>query len=138
MQARELADIRAALARDGWEHDTALAAALHEPLIGLCAHYLLEEKHKGRPRDPVARFHLGNGARVERINWLGDRSAKGLAESAGLMVNYQYRLEDIEENHEAFAAHGTVAASEPVRAALARLAEPARESARFPFLGARR
>jgi len=138
LAARELADIRAALARDGWEHDAALAAALHEPLIGLCAHYLLEEKHKGRPRDPVARFHLGNGARVERINWLGDRSAKGLAESAGLMVNYQYRLEDIEENHEAFAAHGTVAASDDVRGALARLHETPAGHARFSFRGARR
>jgi len=65
--------------------------------------------------DSVARFHLGNGARLERINWLGDTSAKGLRESAGIMVNYLYRLEDIEKNHEAYANQGTVAASSAVR-----------------------
>jgi malonyl-CoA decarboxylase len=135
LAARGLADIRAALALDGWPADDALAEALREPLIGLCAHYLLEVKQRGRPRDSVARFHLGNGAAVERLNWLGDRSAKGLAESAGLMVNYQYRLDDIEHNHEVFAAHGTVAASDAVRAALASLHEDARDNHRRSFLG---
>ena len=135
LQARGLADLRAALAQDGWDADPELAEALHEPLTSLGAHYLLEAKQQGRPRDPVARFHLGNGAAVERLNWLGDRSAKGLAESAGLMVNYQYRLEDIEHNHEAFAAHGTIAASEAVQAALARLHEEARDHHRRSFLG---
>ena len=51
----------------------------------------------------MARFHLGNGARLERINWLGDVSPKALRESAGIMVNYLYRLDDIEKNHEAYA-----------------------------------
>ena len=63
----------------------------------------------------MARFHLGNGARLERINWLGDTSPKGLRESAGIMVNYLYRLEDIEKNHEAYANEGTVAASSAVK-----------------------
>jgi len=135
LQARGLADLRAALTRDGWDADAELAEALREPLTSLGAHYLLEVKQEGRPRDPVARFHLGNGAAVERLNWLGDRSAKGLAESAGLMVNYQYRLEDIEHNHEAFAAHGTIAASDAVHAALARLHEEARDNHRRSFLG---
>jgi malonyl-CoA decarboxylase len=134
LQARGLADIRGALALDGWDADPVLAEALRAPLIGLCAHYLLEVKRQGRPRDPVARFHLGNGAAVERINWLGDRSSKGLAESAGLMVNYQYRLEDIEHNHEAFAAHGTIAASDAVRAALAGLHDEPHEAPRRSFL----
>ena len=61
------------------------------------------------------RFHLGNGARLERINWLGDLSPKGLRESAGFMVNYLYRLEDIEKNHEAYANQGTIAASSAVK-----------------------
>jgi malonyl-CoA decarboxylase len=135
LAARGLVNLRAALAQESWDTDTALVEALREPLVSLCAHYLLEVKQQGRPRDPVARFHLGNGAQVERINYLGDRSAKGLAESAGLMVNYQYHLPDIEHNHEAFAANGTVAASEPVRAALARLTAAPREPARFSFLG---
>ena len=61
---------------------------------------------KGRLIDSVARFHIGNGARLERIDWLGDLSPKGLRESAGIMVNYLYRLEDIEKNHEAYANQG--------------------------------
>ena len=70
---------------------------------------------KGQPIDPVARFHLGNGARLERLNWLGDTSPKGLRESAGLMVNYLYDLGTIEAHHEAYANQGTVAASNPVQ-----------------------
>jgi malonyl-CoA decarboxylase len=98
---------------------TADVAALDElrPTIEpLAAHYFLKAKNgRGQPIDPVARFHLGNGARLERIDWLGDVSAKGLQESAGLMVNYLYRLEDIEKNHEAFVNQGVVAASTAVR-----------------------
>jgi malonyl-CoA decarboxylase len=66
----------------------------------------------------VARFHLGNGARLERLNFLGDVSAKGLKQAHGLMVNYLYALDEIEKNHEAFAEKGTVAASPMVRKAL--------------------
>ncbi|MET0431097.1 MAG: malonyl-CoA decarboxylase family protein, partial [Hyphomicrobium sp.] len=62
-----------------------------------------------------ARFHLGNGARLERLNWLADTSEKGLREAHGLMVNYRYDLGDIERNHEAYADEGTVAASRAVR-----------------------
>jgi len=82
----------------------------------LAAYYFLKARTpKGRLIDSVARFHLGNGARLERINWLGDTSPKGLRESAGIMVNYLYRLDDIEKNHEAYANDGTVAASSAVR-----------------------
>jgi len=89
---------------------------LHRVLEPLAAQYYLKAKTPGdRPLDPVARFHLGNGARLERINWLGDRSAKGLRESAGFMVNYLYDLDEIEKNHEAFANKGEVVASSPVR-----------------------
>jgi malonyl-CoA decarboxylase len=63
----------------------------------------------------VARFHLGNGARLERINWLGDKSAKGLRQSHGIMVNYLYDLKDIESNHEAYINEGVITASRAVR-----------------------
>jgi malonyl-CoA decarboxylase len=79
------------------------------------AYFLLAKTPQGRPVDPVARFHLGNGARLERINWLGDHSPKAVRKSAGLMVNYLYDLETIVENHEAFANHGTVVASAGVK-----------------------
>src|SRR6185312_16921955 len=72
----------------------------------------------GYPIDPVARFHLGNGARLERINWQGDTSAKGMREAHGLMCNYRYEIRDIEKNHEAYKNEGTVAASRHVHALL--------------------
>ncbi len=98
-----------------FEHEevTAQLRAVVEPLA---AHYFLRARNpKCRVIDPVARFHLGNGARLERIDWLGDLSAKGMRESAGIMVNYLYRLDDIEENHEAFANDGEVVASSAVK-----------------------
>src|SRR6201994_2062622 len=87
--------------------------ALLEPLA---AHYFLKARRPdGRVPDPVARFHLGNGARLERIDWQGDLSPKGLAESFGIMVNYLYDLDEIERNHEAFVNRGQIAASTAVR-----------------------
>lgn len=98
-----------------WVHSEHLADALRPILLRLAAHYFLIAKAgDGRPLDPVARFHLGNGARLERINWMGDPSPKGLAEAHGLMVNYRYEIKDIERNHEAYANEGTVAASRQV------------------------
>ena len=92
---------------------------LKATLTALAAHYFLSAKSSdNRPVDPVARFHLGNGARLERINWLADVSEKGLREAHGLMVNYRYELADIEKNHEAYAQDGTVAASRAVRGQL--------------------
>lgn len=86
--------------------------ALRESLTRLCARYLLKAKQGEEPLDPVARFHLGNGASLERINWMGDSSEQGIARSAGLMVNYLYRLEDVEENHQQyFRSHRVVASS---------------------------
>ena len=99
-----------------WNEDTVLAQQLRATIEPLAAHYFLKAKTpRGLPVDPVARFHLGNGARLERIDWLGDLSPKGLRESAGVMVNYLYRLDDIEKNHEAFANQGEVAASSAVK-----------------------
>ncbi len=103
------------LSDPGWQADSAAAAALKGPLTALCAHYLVNERAGDAPRDPVARFHLGNGARLERINWLADVSPKGLSESAGIMVNYLYDLKRIEKQHEAYANRGTVAASRAVQ-----------------------
>jgi malonyl-CoA decarboxylase len=99
-----------------WLEDGELVDKLHPVVEHLAAYYFLKARTpKGRLIDSVARFHLGNGARLERIDWLGDTSAKGLRESAGIMVNYLYSLEDIEKNHEAYANQGTVAASGAVR-----------------------
>ena len=98
-----------------WHQDDGAAAELREPLTRLCARYLLEAKSSGRPLDPVARFHLRNGARLERINWLGDVSAKGLAESAGLLVNYVYDPRTIERNHESYVREGKIAASPEIK-----------------------
>ncbi|QJP06532.1 malonyl-CoA decarboxylase [Pseudomonas multiresinivorans] len=87
-----------------------------QPLLALAAEYFLHAKNgAGLPLDPVARFHLGNGARLERLNWRGDLSASGLRQAAGLMVNYRYELRQIEKNHEAYANQGAVAASLEVR-----------------------
>jgi malonyl-CoA decarboxylase len=109
-------DILALLNREAWPEDPRIAAVLREPLTRLCARYLLQERSSsGRSLDPVAHFHLSNGARVERLNWLGDVSAKGLQQSAGMMVNYLYRLGDIEANHEAYRGEGRVAASSALR-----------------------
>ena len=102
-----------------WTEDAKLADALKPVLLAAAAHYFLVAKNVGgRPVDPVARFHLGNGARLERLNWLGDTSPKGMAESHGLMVNYRYDLRDIERNHEMFANSGSVTAAKGVRACL--------------------
>ena len=98
-----------------WVQDKSLARALREPLMRLAAHYLLNAKRDDKPADGVARFHLGNGARVERLNWLADTSTKGLAQSWGMMVNYLYDPDRIESNVEAFAAEGRIDAAAAVR-----------------------
>jgi malonyl-CoA decarboxylase len=104
------------LDRPGWIDDPQLSAQLRSALEPLAAYYFLKARtRKGRLIDSVARFHLGNGARLERINWLGDISPKALRESAGIMVNYLYRLDDIEKNHEAYANNGEVVASSAVK-----------------------
>jgi malonyl-CoA decarboxylase len=99
-----------------WVGDPELTTRLRAVIEPLAAYYFLKARTpKGRLIDSVARFHLGNGARLERINWLGDLSTKGLRESAGIMVNYLYNLDDIEKNHEAYANEGEVTASNAVK-----------------------
>jgi len=104
------------LERPDWAEDAELAGTLEPIMMRLCARYLVGEVSNGKAPDPVAHFHLSNGARVERINWLADRSPRGLSQSAGLMVNYLYKLADIETNHEDYTGDGTIAASATVRA----------------------
>ncbi|GEP10566.1 malonyl-CoA decarboxylase [Methylobacterium gnaphalii] len=100
---------------EDWQSDKAKCEAVRRAMLPAAAAYFLRAKNpKGRPLDPVARFHLGNGARLERMNFLGDVSRKGLGQSYGLMVNYLYDLSAIEKNHETYANLGTVAASSAV------------------------
>ncbi len=99
-----------------WVASPALNQALKAPVLRLCAEYLITAKREdGRARDAVAHFHLSNGARIECVNWLADKSAKGLKQSVGVMVNYLYDLADIEANHEAYSGEGTIAASGAVK-----------------------
>ena len=109
----------AQLAAGEWAKDRALARKTNESLSQLAARYLTQAKSgrgDGRlPLDPVARFHLGNGARLERINPLGDASPNGMKQSFGVMVNYLYDLDELEENVESFAREGTIATSAAVR-----------------------
>lgn len=99
-----------------WLQNEAVAEQLGSVIKPLAARYLLKEKNaRGEPLNPVARFHLGNGAELHRINWLGDTSSKGMTQSAGLMVNYLYVLDNIERNHEQYTADGTITCSSAVR-----------------------
>ena len=110
------------LDREDWWQQPNLVEKVRDPLMRAAAFYFMHARTpRGVPVDAVARFHLGNGARLERINFLADTSIKALRQSHGLMVNYQYDLGDIEKNHEAYAEQRTVVAS----TAVSRLARPA-------------
>jgi malonyl-CoA decarboxylase len=115
----------ARVARAAWqragaqENGAADSSELETSMLALAAHYMLQAKDEdGKPVDPVARFHLRNGARLERINWMADPSAKGMRDAHGLMVNYRYDLKEIERNHEAYVNEGVIAASRAVRGLL--------------------
>ncbi|HTS50702.1 MAG TPA: malonyl-CoA decarboxylase [Bryobacteraceae bacterium] len=101
-----------------WHTKRQVEQQVRPVLLRLCAHYLLNERKRERALDPVAAFHLGNGAAIEQINWLADRSEKGLAQSFGLMVNYAYRPLQIERNHEAYVKQGRITVSARVRSLL--------------------
>jgi malonyl-CoA decarboxylase len=105
--------------RPGWSDDPVLTEPARPVLMGLCARYLATAKRGVEPRDSVARFHLRNGARIERINWLGDISPKGMGESLGMLVNYAYVEADITANHEAYVHEGAVARAPAIDALLA-------------------
>lgn len=99
--------------------------ALKTKLTALAAHYLIREKaSRNQPLDPVARFHLGNGARLERVNWAADLSPNGLSRACGLMVNYLYDPQEIEPSHEAYVTRGVVSASPAVQKLVKSVSEP--------------
>ena len=110
--------VLSAVEKTDWHENSAARDQVRPMLSRLCAHYLLSEREEGQAVDPVASFHLGNGASVEQINWLADRSEKGLTQSFGFMVNYAYRPLQIERNHEAYVKRSRIAASAKVRAML--------------------
>jgi malonyl-CoA decarboxylase len=114
-----------ALDRANWWRQPDLVETIRAPLLRAAAWYYVRARNGGgRPVDAVARFHLGNGARLERLDWPADISDRALEQSYGLMVNYLYDLDYIEENHEAYAQqHAVVAAGAVTRL----LRSPARE-----------
>jgi malonyl-CoA decarboxylase len=107
--------------------------ALEKQLMQLCAWYLLRVKtgneQHAEPLDPVARFHLGNGASLERLNWMGDTSEQGMSRSAGIMANYVYRLGELERNHERYFREQLVAASSAVEKLARECAPPGQAAA---------
>lgn len=114
----EVTELLKRLQEPDWFRKSDVAARLRPLLMTLCAYYLTQAQRHGEPLDPVARFHLGNGARMEKLNWLADTSRHGIEASAGLMVNYLYRPSDVESNHQAFVtAHQVVASHDLTRLA---------------------
>jgi malonyl-CoA decarboxylase len=103
------------LGKRGWLREAPLKAGVDPVLLRLAAHFLLTEGNGRRAVDPVAHFHLSNGARIERLNPGADSSEKGVKESAGLMVNYLYDPARIEQYHEDYAGEGRRNASAAVR-----------------------
>jgi len=102
----------AALDAADWWRKPDVADTVREPLLRAAAWYFLRARNaRGTLVDSVARFHLGNGARLERLDWLADTSERALAQSHGMMVNYLYDLDYIEENHEAYAQQRAVVAA---------------------------
>lgn len=101
--------------KKGAEHPEIDGKVLQQPLIRLGARYLMKARKGRQALDRVAHFHLTNGARIEQINWAADLSDKGLQQSAGLMVNYLYKLPDIEKNHEIYSGQGEIVVSSGVR-----------------------
>lgn len=99
------------LTSKNWSGSVCLSEALKPSLLRLCARYLLQEKKRGRALDAVANFHLQNGSMIERINWMADQSLKGIEQSGGIMVNYVYRLDKIDEYAQAYLNTGHVHAS---------------------------
>ena len=110
-RSRELDEFLRALANGDALAGVSISPRLQREITHLCACYLLQAKKGSAPLDAVARFHLANGARLERLNWMGDTSESGMHQSLGLMVNYVYRLADVERNHEAYARHYKIIAS---------------------------
>ena len=97
-----------------WLKNQKAGSDVQTTLLQLCAYYLLEAKRDTTALDSVANFHLSNGASIERLNWKADISKKGQHDAAGLMVNYRYRLKDIETNHERYHTDGNISRTKAV------------------------
>ena len=104
------------LLETAWHSNPGQAEQLRGPLLRLCARYLMEKKDGKRAIDPVAHFHLSNGARMERLNWMADLSPNGLKQSAGIMINYLYKISEIEDNHEAYRGSARITAASSIKA----------------------
>uniref|UniRef100_A0A674JAY8 Malonyl-CoA decarboxylase n=1 Tax=Terrapene triunguis TaxID=2587831 RepID=A0A674JAY8_9SAUR len=102
------------LTNNEWMRSERLVKALHSPFMRLCAWYLYGEKHRGYALNPVANFHLQNGAVLWRINWMADTSPRGITASCGMMVNYRYFLEDTASNSAGYLGTKHIKASEQV------------------------
>jgi malonyl-CoA decarboxylase len=110
-------EVRASLAIPGWHRSVTASAELREPLLRLAARYLLDAKRgDGAPRDAVARFHIANGAQIERLDWLADPTPRGIERSYGVMVNYRYALDRYPANQLAYAASHAIEAHSAVKA----------------------
>ena len=99
---------------ENWHENNEIAEKIKLPLMRLCAHYLFNVKRNNDPLralDPVANFHLSNGAKIEHIHWMADISKRGMKQSAGIMLNYHYRLDKIAINHENYMTKGNLHAS---------------------------
>jgi malonyl-CoA decarboxylase len=101
-----------------WFKEPACADIAKPLLLRACAHFIVDVKRRGLPADSVARFHLRNGARLERINWLADVSPNGMRQSHGVLVNYVYDEAEIAGNHEAYVYEGAIARSASIDALL--------------------
>ncbi len=101
-----------------WYRRTGKEDAMRGPLMRLCARYLCEAKRGPAAADPVAHFHLSNGASIKGINWLADTSPKGFRQSAGMMINYLYKSSNIEKNHEDYSSEGKIRKSGAIKSLL--------------------
>lgn len=106
--------LRKLIGTSEWMHSERLTRVLEPALMRLCAWYLYGEKRRGYALNPVANFHLQNGATMWRINWLADTSPRGVANSCGLMVNYRYFLSDTSKNGALYLQNKVITASEQV------------------------
>ena len=107
--------LRAVVDSPAWLDDLGLAERIRPVLLRLVARYLLEERRGERAADPVAHFHLSNGARVEQLNWRANTNHRGWERGLGMMVNYRYVLDDIESNHDTYIGGGQIPAIDRIR-----------------------